>query len=387
MFFKSIKVNYRKGILKQVKFCGKTVLQYEKTVDEENPYTKEIQITFPFKKKPNIDKKMFYLKVNNRNYGYSIMCLQQWINLIEQMDADYYIICDDEEVEKTILENISFSKSDIKFIKSDRKTYSPLLNMLCSKMFHNKAFAHLTAYTHAKSNNIKYYWDIDADDIYLFMSTKKLQELLEKAEEIAIEKNFHALSYDTDRSATLGLTWKMGITFVKVADEFDELLYSVNPIDLRNYYLNYFAQKSSDLNGIFTYLKALGIMWLGTFNAPNVYCLNWGMCNFRDFSRMLQVADLPNEILPVHDMLDKNRTQKHELSPDIISIDISMPKNLSKNIMNNMLLNYSNYLDICLRRSNQIVMNNIIFKNTLKSPSKQTILSKIKKLFKIDKKQ
>lgn len=365
MIFKNFKVNYAKGELKLLQVFGKTILSIEHLRDSENKYNQAIKINTPLFKKFDSQKRIFYLKVSKKNYGYSLICLQQWIDLIEKMNADFYFICDDEDLKETILKNIRFYNNDIKFLKSDRKTFKPLLDKLCSDFLHNIAFAHLTAYSHAKKNNIEDYWDIDADDIYLFTNTDNLEKIIKSAEEKAKEQNIDIFSLDTKHSANLGLLWSFGATYIKSSVDLTNVLKTVNPVNLIDYYSHFFGKnnRTSGLNEVFTYIKAVNLLKIRTFNVPNLYCMNWGMCNFKDFPRMLQHTQNDNLIdLPLFKIF-KNKEYDKPRCGIITLNDINLHEFNSENLMKKFLFNHAEYTFACKKEADNTKMKTIIFKN------------------------
>ena len=88
--FSKIRINYTKGKLRQVRIFDIPVWQYEKSELTNN----KLKLSFPlFNKSPKSDL-VFYLKFNSANFHYNIASLEHWINIVNAMGGDYYIICD-----------------------------------------------------------------------------------------------------------------------------------------------------------------------------------------------------------------------------------------------------------------------------------------------------
>lgn len=183
--FKKIKINYINGKLRQIRFFDLPILQYEKTVDN-----KLKKIVCPLFRKVNNKKTIAYLKINNKNYGFSIFCLQHWVNIINELGYDFYIICDDIELEYKMLSAICFSTDKINFIKSNRQTFKGQIGNLCSKRWINAGYSHLTTYLHAKKHKINDFWNIDADDTSFFEEPNNVAKTLLKVEEYAKKTRF-----------------------------------------------------------------------------------------------------------------------------------------------------------------------------------------------------
>jgi hypothetical protein len=107
-------------------------------------------------------RKAMYLKVN-RCEEYAIKNLSRWIDAAYLIDADCYIICDNEELESKIREKILFY-TDVIFLKSiNSEQLDYIVNNIANRNWINAAYAHLTTFLHAR-DKCWGFWNIDAGD-------------------------------------------------------------------------------------------------------------------------------------------------------------------------------------------------------------------------------
>ncbi len=390
MLFEKIGINYKKGHLTQLRICGKTVIQIEHIFDENNPLSKDLKITCPLFKKETNNKKVFYLKVNSKNYKTSMKCIEQWLDVANKMDADYYFICDDKDLERNILKTINFPNADIKFITSDRTILKSTLKKICSVSHLNAAYATLTAYKHSETNGIKNFWCIDADSIYIFAQTNDIVKSLTRAENIAENQDLHALTLDTERSSCLGLKWNFGVTYVRhnqdeYGNGYEAYLKSIVPKKLLEYYrimlgLNH---TKSSLSDIFSYLKATSLLKLATFNMTNIFVINWNLCNFDDISRMICTGTTDKtQHVPFYDAL-LFKPAGIKVADDVITIDLKFTQNYNRNYVSKILLESAHNLISTQQRVSATQMKSTItFQNMPSKESPKGLKSKIANLFK-----
>lgn len=288
--FKKVKINYTKGKLRQIRFFNLPIIQYELTNER-----KLKQIVFPLFRKVKTNRPVAYLKINSKNWYYSIFCIHHWINIVSTMGCDFYILCDDIDIEYKLLSEIPFQTSNIKFLKSDRHTLKKYIKNLCSKRWINAGYSHLTTYLHAKKNNIKEFWNIDADDTSFFEQPEIIANALIQIENLTRQNNFHAMSLDMHRSSFHGLHWTFGVTFTRLEVDNDviSLIKNIKNNDWAKAYYKHVLNTNipdSNLDAFFTYLKDKNKIKLGTFNINNVYFMHWGVCNTLEFYKMLQLV-------------------------------------------------------------------------------------------------
>lgn len=156
--------------------------------------------------------KAMYLKINRRE-DYAVKNLSRWIDASYLMGADCYIVCDDEELQNIIENNLLIYRNII-FMKSNRSTEMKyLVDHIANRNWIKPAYAHLTSFWHAWGK-YEYFWNIDADDTRLCVSINRMVEILKKVEEYAEEKEFDCFSLDMWRSETYGRHWSFGVTYI-----------------------------------------------------------------------------------------------------------------------------------------------------------------------------
>ena len=159
----------------------------------------------------------FYLKVN-RITDDTFMYIQRWVDVAIIYGADIYFICDKKELETLILQKIYFRNArSINFIKSDIKSIKKEINLknISSKVWYKAAYAHYTSFFHAKKNNIKEFWNIDADDTMFFEKPTAIVSLMKNLEKYSRENNKEIMSLDMHVSASDSKCWTYGITFTR----------------------------------------------------------------------------------------------------------------------------------------------------------------------------
>jgi hypothetical protein len=203
----------------------------------------------------------------------TLLCLQYWINIIDEYNVDFYIICDDKNLELKILEQIVFKNSNIKFICSIKKPFKKIVGAhKLSKRWLNAAYAHLTVFYHAKKNNIENYWNIDADDSLFLVKPSVATVILKAAQNYSDENDLSAFSFDFWSTKTRGKHWSFGITYTRANVDYFKLL-DCNNIDWSKY-KDYTSVHNIDW--VFTFLKDLGQAKLMTFYVENLYFIHWG---------------------------------------------------------------------------------------------------------------
>jgi hypothetical protein len=161
---------------------------------------------------------VFYLKINSTTVQH-INIFFEWINIVSAIGADYYVVCDNQrltiEITDICLErNIPIPK----IIKSEREKIKPKIeNFGIIPGWMNVAYALLTPFVHATENNIKYFWNIDADDTLFCCSVQKTVEILKNAQKYAINNGLNVFSLDMWNTVVYILKcfhWSFGVCFV-----------------------------------------------------------------------------------------------------------------------------------------------------------------------------
>lgn len=267
--FEKIKIKLKDGKSRQFCICGIPIFQYDKL------YGNKIQYYFPLYRRISKNNKIAcYFKVN-RLREYTFLCIQNWINVFEyKKNIDLYIICDNDLLKKEICQNIVFTNSNIKFIKSNIKNTKKLGNKIAIKRWRRAAYAHLTAYWHAYNYKYDAFWNIDADDTIILLPPQRTSNLLNKIEQFSQEKGIDNFSLDMWRSYTGSKHWTFGITYT---------LNNKNWLStISNLYNNDWVLKYKDYNieynldWFFTYLLEYQNVKNETFYIENCSFIHYG---------------------------------------------------------------------------------------------------------------
>lgn len=340
--FKKVKINYTKGKLRQIRFFDIPIVQYELTNER-----KLKNVVFPLFRKPKTERPVAYLKINSKNWRYAIFCMHHWINIVTEMGCDFYILCDDINIEYKLLSEIPFQTSNIKFLRSDRHTFKKYIKNICAKRWINAGYSHLTTYLHAQKYGIKEFWNIDGDDTSFFEEPQVIAKALLKAEEIARQKDYHAFSLDMHRTSFYGLHWTFGITFTRVNMNIFKLISSVKDDKWKHVYYTYVLDSpipDSNVDSFFTYLKDKNKLKLGTFNINNIYFMHWGICNTLEFFKMLQIAKNNSMLYPIASSIE-NSDVKIPIFDDVINFDANIDIEKSNEFMKKVLFFYKDHLE------------------------------------------
>jgi hypothetical protein len=151
--FEKIKIKLKNGKSRQIRILGIPILQYDKSEKCKTKYW----IPLLTKQKINNEKPVFYLKVNRDDY-WSLNCVQQWINILQYLNADFFILCDKPNINKKILQQIIFYDSNINFIKSCKNNYlKKIVKNIATPYWVNATYAHLTTFFHAKKTILRHF--------------------------------------------------------------------------------------------------------------------------------------------------------------------------------------------------------------------------------------
>ncbi len=271
--FQKVKISSLNGTSKQFRVMGIPILQYDKL---ENGKT---NITFPFLKgsksyvKTDNSKPVFYLKLNRRD-RYAFVCLQHWIRIVDILNADFYIICDNKNLELDILRRVEFRNSDIKFLHSYKNPLKKIVTKNISKRWRKAAYAHLTTFLHAKKNKIENFWNIDADDTMLLVKPQTAAEILGQAANYAQKNDLSTFSLDMWRSRTEGKHWSFGVTYTRQNIDYFSLFNETKNSDWQRHYEPYCGDYNLDC--YFTYIKDFKNVKNESFYIENLHFIHWG---------------------------------------------------------------------------------------------------------------
>ena len=207
---------------------------------------------------------VFYLKINLKT-DFSIECFNHWVDIVEASRANYYIVCDKEDVKEKIIND----KNKDKFIPTSIKA-KQLLRNIVDPHWLNVGAAVFTSFIHAKENNFEAFWNIDADDTVMCADAPKCAEMLKQVQEYADKNNFNCFSLDIDSSGyerfyshwTFGVCYcKLSVDYVSKLLGFSELKKNLKRDDLIDI----------NLNEVFNILGRSSQIKVGTFYIENLY--------------------------------------------------------------------------------------------------------------------
>ena len=321
--FRKIKLKTEEGFSRRILLCNHTICQYDSIKDDRQK--RHMQFYYPSAKKigsysnnPN-NKRVFYLKVN-RNTNYAFLCLQNWINVVNELNADFYIICDKRELELKILERICFKNKNIKFLKSYNTKIKKYVKYMAVPGWRNAAKAHLTTFVHARENNINNFWNIDADDTMFMTTPNKVAEMISKAEAYATENNISAFSYDMWYSQEEAKHWSFGITYTNSNVDWFKLFDSEN-IEWTS---KYNCQKPYNIDWFFTYLRNCRNIKNETFYLDRVKFIHWGNFNCCHPSAAISTWENGKINYPIFKYFYNDQKASKIIPQDCVKLDVGL---------------------------------------------------------------
>ncbi len=330
--FKLEKINLKNKKIRKVKFLNLTILQYEK---EERLQKNVIKIFPSNKTKINKERPFFYLKVNSYSF-YTVKALQHWIDIIHYFNGDFVIICDKEELRRYILKNVEFYNENIKFVRSIKKPLTKMVQEIITGFWANAAYAHLTTFFHAQQIGIKSFWNIDADDTIIAAPPEEVAQLLQKAEQHAIENDISLFSYDMWRSRTRSKAWTFGVTYTR---NINQLIDKFKTAD-RKWQKKYKdCDQALNIDWFCTYLKDNHSAKIETFYTENCYFLHMGDFIFDPVGKFISCFKNNAVNYPLLCTLYKNQDLGQiPIAKDSIFINSNISEESSVRFLNSMLV-------------------------------------------------
>lgn len=228
-----------------------------------------------FQKDP-ISGKPIFLKID-RISKYTLMCVQHWVHVSNELGCDIYFVCDNKKLERLILKEIEFKKLNFKFVPSARNQLRYLGAYMYSYYWRNATYAHLTPFFIAKQLGIKRFWAIDGDDTTFLNSPKIVADNLVRAEKYAIDNDLAAFSLDMWTSRSPYDSWTMGIMFINDIVNFFSIFEETKSRD----WIKEFGQKRNinikvaNLDHFFTHLNDIGKIKAKAFYFENTTFIHW----------------------------------------------------------------------------------------------------------------
>lgn len=260
----------------------------------------------------------FYLKVNLNN-KYSMKALQQWIDIVNCMNADFIIVCDSNKLKNSILKNIKFYDENIKFTKSLRKPLKNIVKNIVTGFWANAAYAHMTTFFHAQKHDIKEFWNIDADDTIILAEPSKVSEILHSAQIYAQTNNVSLFSFDMWRSRTRSKAWTFGITYTRNVNNFIKNFKNANKSWQKDYID---VDQALNIDWYCTFLKNTGFAKIETFFVENCGFIHLGDCIFDPVGKFICFFKENTVCYPILiDLYKNNSLGKILISDDCIKIN------------------------------------------------------------------
>ena len=321
--FEKIKLKNLQGETFQYRILGFPFFEYT----SDHIETKLKLLCFRKKRKINKDNPVFYLKINTSRY-YSLVCLQNWIDIVEKTGCDYYIISDNPKITESIKKNIIFPNDDIKIIKSCRSKFlRKIASKTANKAWENAALAHLTTFWHSKKIGAKHFWNIDADDTLFLAKPDIVKDLLFEVQNYAEKNQILVFSLDMWNSWTKYNHWTFGISYITNDYDWFNLFKKVNRNWTDNYRFLSWSDKSCVLNldWYFTYLQKHLSFNLKTFYPENMRFIHY--CDFGARRRDNGLCYWENGVIhyPLFESVLKDNTiAKMPIPKEIVKIPVNI---------------------------------------------------------------
>ena len=215
---------------------------------------------------PSTSLPVFYLKIN-LNTDFAVECFNHWTNIVEALGADYYIVCDKDELREKVIND----KNKDKFMPTSLQA-KQLLNDVVDSSWLNVGAALLTPFLHAKENGYETFWNIDADDTVICADALKCNKMLRKVQEYADKTDIDCFSLDMHSSALERFYphWTFGVCYCKSSTDYVSKLLGFNEffasIDLKRDEL--FV---NNLDEVFSILGKHSQIKTGSFYIENLY--------------------------------------------------------------------------------------------------------------------
>ena len=316
-----IHLRLKKGESRRYLFGERTLWQYDIRYDKSGK--RSMDVYYPAKRRfgsysQNKDnRRVFYLKVNRVDY-YVLWCIQQWIYVVDLLDADFYFVCDNPKLENKILENIRFRNVNIKFLRSETESLEKYVDLIAIPCWRKACAAHLTTFLHAKENGYKRFWNIDADDTMFLMSPNKTADMLLRAEECAEADKIDILSLDMWYSLSKGRHWSFGVSYVNNEIDWFALLKPDENADWKQK----ISSDNYNADWYFTYLRNNGRN-IQTFYVDNCSFIHWGKFEPHELCSNISNWTAGKLVYPISQCLYDEKFAEREIPEDCIRLDVN----------------------------------------------------------------
>lgn len=208
---------------------------------------------------------VFYLKINN-NTEVAIECFRHWVGIVKAFGADYYIVCDNKNLEA----KVRSEENKDKFITSDKRA-KEILTGVISFFWLNTGAALLTPFIHAKEHGYSTFYNIDADDTVMCCAAEKAAETLKLMQQYADGTDLNCISLDMHSTISEHFYkhWSFGVTYTKLEVDY---ISEIKKYNARKPELGAKDMlRVNNIDELFTNLTYLSIINTNVFNIENLY--------------------------------------------------------------------------------------------------------------------
>ena len=274
---------------------------------------------------------VLYFQIN-RESTYSLDCIQLWLYVAAQLEAEYWFLCDNYRLAHKMLRLCRFPNDNIRFIRSKNLSIRKKARLICSQNAIPVTNAQMTPFYHAKENGITKFWKIDADDTMFLIAPEKVAQMIRKVETMSENKGMGAVSYDMWFSHMHGRHWSFGVTYISGKVDFTAIFR-----DLNNRAWMKKLQKYTDwynLDWYFTYLKRVQKVPLGTFYLENCIFVHFGDLLKNPYGSWVSIFSEGKLRYPILEFIYKKLDQAvKEIQPDSWKIDLGILQKESREFL------------------------------------------------------
>ena len=268
---------------------------------------------------------IFYLKTN-KGTDEALTCFFHWVDICETLGADFYVVCDNEELKMQLIHVNSSTKNKrfFKFIPSYRNELSDICGNIIDDSWLNTAFALLTPFVHAKEKGFAGIWNIDADDTLILAHPQECAKLLLKAEEYALGQHLDCFSFDmwySQLNHNSIMHWSFGICYANMSTDFISAMEAGKRIAENTGY----SPMHWNLDDFFSFLKGHGLLKCETFYCEGLWFEHCGFAiSCHENGRIKYIRDNP-----WHSEIRKVDYEGVEISKDVINFDLGLAETQS----------------------------------------------------------
>lgn len=276
-------------------------------------------------------KKAMYLKIN-RTEEFAFRNLSRWIDASYLLNANCYILCDDNNIVKKIHNELLLSGS-CEFIKSEKSLLNKkIVEKTANRNWENAAYAHITTFAHAQANKYDNFWNIDADDTMICLPIDRIVELLQCVELCAENKSIDCFSLDMWRTKWKGQHWSFGVTYTKGRLNWIEKLLEYCDDDE---YKNIKNAMNYNIDCFFSYLKNVSNIKIETFYFENLKFIHYSNDFFKGLisSAFYHWKEGKLSYPIIHECVGLDEMSSYDVYSDIIKLDIGIKEEEAKNVL------------------------------------------------------